>query len=321
VESVSKTRVTEAVARDIAIAAFGSRARLAGFNELTDGWFNAAYELVLADGRRFVIKVAPPPNVEVLGYEHDIIHAEVDALQLVRQHTDAPVPTVEWVDDSCTLVPSPFFAMTYIPGVSLWNVRETITLEERAELDRTIGRHLRAMNEITGPAFGMLAPSMPNHASWTPAFTELFEMLLADRERRAIELPISSGDARAAVAAVADALDEVSEPRLVHWDLWDGNVLIDPTTHRLTGLLDFERALWGDPLMETQFATGTSAAFTDGYGKEMPVTVGERRRRDVYTLYLHLVMSIEGTYRQYPEDPIGDWARAQLVDDLARVTG
>jgi len=73
--------------------------------------------------------------------------------------------------------------------------------------------------------------------------------------------------------------------------------------------------------METQFGSpGPSPAFRGGYGADLPTTESERRRRDVYTLYLHLVMSIEGTYRQYPEDPIGDWARAQLIDDLARIT-
>ena len=36
-------------------------------------------------------------------------------------------------------------------------------------------------------------------------------------------------------------------------------------------------------------------------------------------MHLHLVMCIEGVYRQYPEDPIGEYARTQLADDVARV--
>ena len=49
------------------------------------------------------------------------------------------------------------------------------------------------------------------------------------------------------------ALDEVQSPRLVHWDLWDGNVFVDPATAQITGISDFERSLWGDPLMEVNF--------------------------------------------------------------------
>jgi hypothetical protein len=39
----------------------------------------------------------------------------------------------------------------------------------------------------------------------------------------------------------------------------------------------------------------------------------------MYDLYLHLVMSIEGAYRLYPDDFIGEWARGRLVDDVDRL--
>jgi len=48
-----------------------------------------------------------------------------------------------------------------------------------------------------------------------------------------------------------DALRDVTEPRLLHWDLWDGNVL--RKEGRVSGIVDFERAIWGDPLMEFYF--------------------------------------------------------------------
>ena len=39
---------------------------------------------------------------------------------------------------------------------------------------------------------------------------------------------------------------------LVHFDLWDGNILVesDPAGHRIGALIDAERAFWGDPLAE-----------------------------------------------------------------------
>lgn len=47
--------------------------------------------------------------------------------------------------------------------------------------------------------------------------------------------------------------DEVTVPRLVHWDLRAGNVLVEQ--ERITGLIDFERCLWGDVRMEVGFRT------------------------------------------------------------------
>jgi hypothetical protein len=55
----------------------------------------------------------------------------------------------------------------------------------------------------------------------------------------------------------------------VQWDLWDGNVLVDPASGALTGYLDFERALWGDPLLEFQFGPhGRAADVVAGYGSD-----------------------------------------------------
>jgi aminoglycoside phosphotransferase (APT) family kinase protein len=318
-ESISKTPVSAATARAIVADAFGNDVGVSECTELTEGWFNAAYSLMLDDGRRVVLKVAPPPDVEVLTYEHDIIRAEVDALRLIGSRTDAPVPEVLWFDGSARHAPSPLFLMSYVPGCSLGVIGAEVAADERAEVDALLGRHLRTINEITGPAFGLLAPESERHPTWAAAFGALVESVLVDGEHRSIELAVPYDDIRAVMAAGTSALDEITEPRLVYWDLWDGNVMVNTTTHELTGMLDLERALWGDPLMESQFSPHAhSPSLLAAYGPIDTTSAGALRRRALYTMHLHLVMCIEGTYRQYPEDPIGDWARTQLADDVER---
>lgn len=315
-QSISKTPVSRGAAQLIAADAFDD-AELAAFDELTDGWFNAAYVLTFATGRRVVLKVAPPPDVEVLTYEHDILHAEVDALRLVRVHTTAPVPDVLWFDDSRTRIASPLFLMPFVPGVSLDKVRPILSDDDQARIDAELGRHLRAINDIHGSAFGLLAPSATRHQTWHDAFTELWTAVLADGARKSVALPVTYEQLRAAFTSGMPACDEVAEPRLVYWDLWDGNVLVDPDTGTLHGMLDLERALWGDPLMEGQFSPHERRpALLAAYGPNDLDTPGGRVRRALYTLYLHLVMGVEGAYRHYPDDVIGDWARGQLLGDL-----
>ncbi|MEZ5251957.1 MAG: phosphotransferase [Ilumatobacteraceae bacterium] len=283
--------------------------------ELTDGYFNAAYRLDLDDGTTWVLKVAPP-GVEVLWYEHDILHAEIDALRLVRDHTDAPVPDVVWVDEA-TRLPSPSFVMSYVPGVSLAGARDRLTTEALADLDATIGGHLAQVHTITSPTFGLLSPARPAHTTWRAAFGEIVEFLLLDGERAGVVLPVGYDELRSALVSCSDALDEVAVANLVLWDLWDGNVLVHPDTGRLGGYLDFERALWGDPLLEFQFGPhGRATAVAAGYGRDLLDSPGAGRRRTLYSLYHHLVLSIEGAYRQYPADPLGDLARAGLRADL-----
>ena len=318
-ESISKTPVDRATAQAIVHDAFGADATITEVDELTEGWFNAAYAIGLDDGRTVVLKVGPPPDVEVMTYERAILHAEVAALRLIRERTDAPVPEVLWFDDGCERLPSPLFVMTHVPGRSISTIGGDLTDDERAAVDAELGRHLRAVNDIAGTSFGLLAPGAEPFDGWADAFTALVESVLVDGERRSVELPVPYDDVRAALATGRPSLGEVAEPCLVYWDLWDGNVLVDPDTHRLTGMLDLERAMWGDPLIEGQFGPhGHSPALLDAYGPIDTTSPGARQRRALYTLHLHLVMSIEGTYRQYPEDPIGDWARTQLADDLER---
>src|SRR3954471_7119458 len=109
VASISKTPVSRDQAAAIVHDAFGGDTQLVDITEATEGWFNATYVLTLSDDRRCVLKVAPPPEVTVLTYEHDIMATEVAALALMAQRTTMPVPHVVWSDTSCRRLPSALF--------------------------------------------------------------------------------------------------------------------------------------------------------------------------------------------------------------------
>lgn len=79
------------------------RRQISAFAGLTDGYFNAAYGLGLANGETYVLKVAPPADVRVLRYEHSIMQAKVEALHMVRAHTSMPVPAVVCADEIAKL--------------------------------------------------------------------------------------------------------------------------------------------------------------------------------------------------------------------------
>ena len=57
-------------------------------NELTEGYFNAAYEVTLQNGKQVILKIAPPPDVSVMRYEKDLMAAEGGAMRLVAEQTD-----------------------------------------------------------------------------------------------------------------------------------------------------------------------------------------------------------------------------------------
>ena len=320
VRSSSKMTVPATAAQAICFDTFGGDAVIGTFQELTDGYFNAAYLIELGDGRRSVLKVAPPDAVRVLRYERGIMHAEVEVMRLVRARTTMPVPEIYRFDTSRRLLDSPYFLMEFVPGIPLDKLRATLAPADRPAIDRQIGAYLRQMNEIVGPSFGYIAPAAARYSSWRAAFLAMLEDVLADGVAMSVTLPQPYDAIREQTHHHAVVLDEISTPQLIHWDLWDGNIFLDPATRTITGVIDFERALWGDPLLEVQFRTlEASAAFTEGYGRPMLSTPAERQRRRLYNVYLYLIMVIEDAYRQYESHDLELWARQQLAQELERL--
>lgn len=320
VESISKTRVAVGEVEAIVAAAFGPDVSLRAVTECDEGWFNAVHRLDLSDDTSCILKIAPPPQVRVLRYEHDIITTEVDALRLVRARTAVPVPDVLAWDDSCTILRSPYFVMERCPGVLLSELRSTFDDATQRSIDAQIARHVAAINAIPAETFGRPDRAAPHDTTWSAAFGRLVADLLADAADAEVTLPIGADDVQALVAAHRAHLDVVTKPRHVHWDLWDTNVFVDPATLEVTGVIDFERTLWADPLMEAQFVgKRANDAATEQYGTPLfdePYAV-ERRR--LYDLYLYLVMFIECAYRNYETDDIEQLARACLDATIAEL--
>ncbi|GIF13876.1 phosphotransferase family protein [Actinoplanes teichomyceticus] len=320
-DSITKNRQRPDVLQAMIERAYGPGEVPAGgdwCSELGHGWFNVAYRIRLRSGREVVLKIAPPPAVEVMTYERGAMATELTALRLIREHTTAPVPAVEYADRGHRLCDADWFVMPYIDADNLGMLRDRHTPAQRAAYDEALGALNRELNTIRGAAFGPLAG--PGFPTWRAAFTRMIEDVLGDGERRDVDLGHDYRMVREVIAAHAGALDEVTEPRFVEWDMWDNNVMV--RDGRIVAIIDHERALFGDPLIEAGFtgsevpAYGDSSAFIRGYGHG-PSTPDERVRRRLYCLYLALIMTIETAYRNFPGTDNYDWARKRLDETMA----
>ncbi|AEV84046.1 aminoglycoside phosphotransferase [Actinoplanes sp. SE50] len=320
-ESITKNRQSPDVLRAMVERAYGRAEVPAGddwYVELSHGWFNVAYRIRLRSGHRTVLKIAPPPGVEVMTYERGAMATELAALRLIREHTDVPVPEVEFVDRSHELCDADYFFMAFIDGDNLGMLRGQQSPRERAAYNLSLGEINRRLNAIRGERFGPLDGS--GDPSWRVVFTAMIEGVLRDGERRDVPLGFGYDEVRAVIAAHAGSLDEVTEPRFVEWDMWDNNVMV--RDGRVVAIIDHERAFFGDPLIEAGFtgsevpAYGDSSAFIQGYGRG-PATEAERIRRRLYCLYLALIMTIETAYRNFPGTGNYDWASERLKETMA----
>jgi len=320
--ALSKTPTSLETAQAIVAAHFGGQAKIDRYTELTDGMYNAAYLIELADGQKSVLKVAPPKHVKVLRYEKDIMRAEVETLRLVRAQTEVPVPEVLAYDTSRRLMDNEYYLMTFIPGVGMQKLRKELSFEDQRAIDFRTGEYLRQINSITGPHFGYFAQPEFHFSTWREAFSRMIESVLQDGRDAGVELPVPYEMLSARLPAFYHFLDEVTQPVLVHWDLWDGNILVDPKTQKITGILDFERALWSEPLMEMSFdAFGINPAVLEGYDPDLLSAPNARTRRTLYNIYLWLIMIIECTYRQYETKDQENWIRPKLPEEMKKLEG
>ncbi|SMD15961.1 Predicted kinase, aminoglycoside phosphotransferase (APT) family [Kibdelosporangium aridum] len=246
--------------------------------ELAEGTYNTAYRIRTADAG-YILKVAPDPASPSLTYERGLMATEAVFYQ---EAAGLPVPSVVHAAPD-------FLLMTELPGKPWYpqKLDDDLTAKLRGEL----GTIVAGLHRISGTGFGY--PQMGLHDSWRSAFRAMVTSVLADAARYSVDLPVPATKISAALDS--PAFDDVATPVLVHFDLWPGNILIDDS--RVTGLIDGERAFWGDPLAEMVSLAlfgdiRKDDAFLAGYG---PVRFTESAsfRLAFYKVYLYLIMLTE----------------------------
>ncbi len=308
-ESKTKNRKSRPELQQMVERAFPGHALSAGseaITELKEGWYNVAYDLRLSDGRAVILKIAPPQHAEVMTYERDIMRTEVAAMRRAAAHPGIPVPQIFAFDTSHDLCDTDYFFMQKLSGSNYEHVKNDLPAAEKAQIDREIGHIIRAINTFTGSYFGYEGNPALRAATWREAFVKICAALFEDGRKKDVVYPFPTAEMRALLLQHAAALDEVTLPALVHWDAWDSNFFV--AEGHVTGILDFERALWADPLMEAQFRV---LNWTDGteslraYGKT-DFTPAEEVRNHLYTLHLGLVTLTETYYRHYDTNQVAD---------------
>ena len=304
-ESKSKNKKTREQIERMVARAFGGITLANGadaVHEYTEGWFNAAYNVRLADDREVILKIAPPQEAEVLTYEKNIMVTEVSAMRLVRANPAIPVPEIYYYDQTRDLCDSDYFFMEKLAGDNLTHVKTSLSPETQTEIELQIGAIVHEINGFTGTYFGYEGNHDLRGESWKDAFIKILDSVLDDGRRKNVDYGFAYDDIRAAVLKHAPSLEAVTTPCLVHWDAWDSNFFVKDG--KVTGIIDFERALWADPLMEAQFRQlfddGISNSMR-GYGKTA-FTREEQQRCQLYNLHLALVMNTECYYRNYDTD-------------------
>jgi aminoglycoside phosphotransferase (APT) family kinase protein len=318
--SITKTKLSKEQIESLVRKAFGEDKNITGIKEFNDGWFNAIYSISFEDNSEVVLKVSPTSDIRVLTYERDIMNTEVKVMQLLRESTDLPIPEVYYYDKSRTLIDSEYYFMEKIKGEAYNKVKEKLSKEQRLCIDKQIGACNRKINEIKRDRFGSIAVEEKTGTSWSEVFIGMVKDVLRNGEEYEVKLPYEYKYIETLFTEHKVSLDKVTEPCLVHWDLHEGNVFVNESYDKIVGIIDFERAFYGDPLIEFCFGKFYDRKnFVEGYGKDLIVSKEDECIRILYDLYLSLIMVIECKYRQFDNEDHVKWANGMLESDVKRL--
>jgi aminoglycoside phosphotransferase (APT) family kinase protein len=294
------------------------------FAPVRTGKHNASY-WVTCDRGRFVLRIAPPDDAGFLFYERLMMRQEPELHALIRARTPLPVAEVVGYGFERALIDRDYLLMTALPGTPLSDVEDLVRLHFDRALGQ-VGEHLRDLHALTAPdclgvdAHGYLGAHRPMgpQATWAAAFRVMWNMLLDDVVACGAYTPQEAQFMRDLLEQHSDLFDRPVVPRLLHMDVWSQNILIDGGGD-VTGLVDFDRALWGD--VEIEFAVldycGISEpAFWEGYGAPRDTSAAATIRRQFYLLYeIQKYMPIRVWRR---DDPAGARRYKQQSFALAR---
>jgi aminoglycoside phosphotransferase (APT) family kinase protein len=319
-ESITKSKLSYDKINKLVKQAFGSSIKADEIIELTDGFFNTAYMLTLNQGLKTVLKVSPPRDVLVMSYEKNIMEAEVYVLNKIKELGDIPSPKVYYYDKSGEIIENEFFFMEYIYGVPLEKIHSALSEEQKRQVSVELGTHVKKMHNIEGSYFGFISQEYKRFHTWDEAFLFMVREILEDGRKAGSVLPYDYDKIYNLVYEKRDVLEAVKKPCLVHKDLWMGNIFINPDSANITGIVDCERALYGDTLLELVcgFLLGDEN-FIKSYRGEVTFEKDEEVRIALYKIYLYLLMIIECSYRHYPDDGLYKWASAELVKVLGEL--
>jgi aminoglycoside phosphotransferase (APT) family kinase protein len=267
------------------------------------GKHNASYwvEGLRGPDDRLVLRVAPPDGTGLLFYERRMMRHEPALHALIRARTDLPVAEVVANDFSRARLDRDYLLLAVLPGRPLSDLPR-LGRRERADVLRRVGAALRRLHRLTAPehlavtAYGYLGAHrpLPPQPTWEGAFRAMWHRLLDDVVAAGCYDEAEARGLRDLYERHRACFDRPVAASLLHMDVWAQNILVEPAGGgaggglRLSGLVDFDRALWGDPEIEfavLDYCGISEPPFWDGYGLARDVSPAADVRRRFYLLY------------------------------------
>jgi fructosamine-3-kinase len=251
---------------------------------ITTGKFNTSF-LVQTDVEEMVLRIAPPHNATFVFYERDMMRQEPQLHALLRAETTVPVARILAFDDSLTLIDRDYVLMERLPG---WPLTEMEHINMNEVLYQ-IGTYLAQVHKLQSIKHGYLGAHRPMDPQprWQDAFAIMWHKMIQDIAAIGFYNKAERRTLRQLLDKNLHLFDKTMRASLLHMDIWHQNILVDESG-TVTGIVDWDRALWGDPEIEfavLDYCGISEPSFWEGYGQPRDTSPEAQIRQVFYLLY------------------------------------
>ncbi|MBQ4073353.1 MAG: aminoglycoside phosphotransferase family protein [Clostridia bacterium] len=278
--------------------------------EVEAGEFNTIFQIKSGD-KRYFIKFGSSPEVKVLSYEKDILNTEIYFYSKL-EGSAVKRPEVVFSDSTRTKIGVDYFIMEALNAPLLGYAFPSTN--QRKRFSYQLGANLAELHKIKGEGFGY--PQCGLEETWEEAYKKMINNLIADAT--VLDVKLDTYRINNVLTYASPYLKEVVTPSLVHFDVWMGNIFVSKT-HNFQGLIDWERAMWGDPVgdfisLNLFKKFENNEYLIKGYNSITPFEVTENIliRANLLRMYLGMIMMIE---------PCTRWKKGSLIYVGRRMVG
>ncbi len=310
--AITKNRQSEETISGMAKMAFPDK-QIAEIKELTEGMCNVTYNIMFKDGSESILKIAAKDRRGNTSNEVNLMRAEINAMKLAAENCSFKVADVQHYDTSNTICDGNYFFMEKLEGDNFFLVRDGMSEAEIATIDTEIGKISQELSNIQNPEFGFLGEDT-RYDSLFKFVKQMLTNLISDAQKRGIDIIYDEQTFLNKLENDKSAFETIHNASLVHWDMWEGNVFIKDG--HVSGIIDWERALWGEPFMDDRFRIHNRGKhFLEGFG-QTSFSEDELKRLRWYDIILYLTMMIEVFYREFDDKGQYFWAREMLEKSM-----
>jgi fructosamine-3-kinase len=262
----------------------GSAAELAEVMPLAGGSINTTLALKIGDGSRAVLKIA----------QHRVIPdyaREAHQLRVLRG-MGLPAPEVYDVHIASLERPDSFLLMEFVEGMCLNEAKASAPADEYDRIQRQLADIVRALHARTNGVYQRVTQDDgARFDDWPKFYRHVYDGIWHDVEKSNC-LHVKQ---RRTMGKIHERLERLIAhedcPRLVHWDIWNGNVLAAPGADgqwRISALLDpnCKYAHAEAEIAYLELFHTVTPTFMKEYQKDHRLSDGYHRvRKWVYQLY------------------------------------